>query len=150
MVFPGDSVVKNLPANAGDVGSISVWGRFPGEGNGNPLQYSCLENTMDRRAWKAVVHGVGKSWTWLSLKQVLFLYDITVYMFWFRFISFRVAKMYLSLYFPLLKQNIIDTYHLYDLCASQTTFIYPASFNYNNKKEVYSHFSEMETAVWEG
>ena len=58
--------------------------------------------------------------------------------------------MYLSLYFPLLKQNIIDTYHLYDLCASQTTFIYPASFNYNNKKEVYSHFSEMETAVWEG
>ena len=63
MGFPGGSVVKNLPVNAGDAGSISVWGRFPGEGNGNPLQYSCLENTMDGRAWKAVVHGVRKSWT---------------------------------------------------------------------------------------
>ena len=47
---------KNLPANAGDlrdVGSIPGWGRFPGEGNGNPLQYSCLENPMDRGAWQA-------------------------------------------------------------------------------------------------
>ena len=48
--FSGGSVVKNPPANAGDVGLISVWGRSPGEGNGNPLQYSCLENPMDRGA----------------------------------------------------------------------------------------------------
>ena len=46
--FLGDSVVKNLPANAGDVSSILVWGRSPGERDGNPLQYSCLENPMDR------------------------------------------------------------------------------------------------------
>ena len=46
--FPGGSGVKNMPANAGDTGSISGLGRFPGEGNGNPLQYSCLENSMDR------------------------------------------------------------------------------------------------------
>ena len=46
--FPGGSVVKNLPANAGDVGSIPGSGSFPGEDNGNPLQYSCLENYMDR------------------------------------------------------------------------------------------------------
>ena len=45
--FPGGSVVKNLPANAGDTRLIPVWGRSPGEGNGNPLQYSCLENPMD-------------------------------------------------------------------------------------------------------
>ena len=54
-------VVKNLPANAGDIrdlGSIPGWGRSPGEGNGNPLQYSCLENPMDREAWRATVHRV--------------------------------------------------------------------------------------------
>ena len=58
MGFLGDSAVKNLPANAGDVGLIPGSGRYPGEGNGNPLQYSCLENPMDRGAWWATVHGV--------------------------------------------------------------------------------------------
>ena len=53
--------VKNLPANVGDAGSIPGSGRSPGEGNGDPLQYSCLENSMDRGAWWATVHGVTKS-----------------------------------------------------------------------------------------
>ena len=56
-------MVKNLPANAGDAGSIPGLGRSPGEGNGKPLQCSCLENFMDRGAWQAAVHGVAKSWT---------------------------------------------------------------------------------------
>ena len=56
--FSGGSVVKNSPANAGDQGLIPVSGRSPGGGNGNPLQYSCLENSMDRGAWRATVHGV--------------------------------------------------------------------------------------------
>ena len=59
-------VVKNPPANAGDVrdvGSICGLGRSPGGGRGNPLQYSCLENPMDRGAWRATVHGVAMSWT---------------------------------------------------------------------------------------
>ena len=64
--FPGGSVVKNLPANAGDVGLISGLGRFPGVGNGNPLQYSCLENSMDRGAWWAEVHGVAERQTRLK------------------------------------------------------------------------------------
>ena len=55
--FPAGSVVKNMPANAGDVGSISGSGRSPGEGNGNPVQYSCLENSMNRGAWWATFHG---------------------------------------------------------------------------------------------
>ena len=55
--FPGGSVVKNPPANAGDMGWIPGSGRFPGEGNGNPLQYSCLGNPMGRGAWRAIVHG---------------------------------------------------------------------------------------------
>ena len=64
--FPGGSVVKNLPVNAGDVGSIPVSGRYPREGNDNPLQYSCLGNPMDSGAWRATVHGVAKSQTRLS------------------------------------------------------------------------------------
>ena len=66
----GGTVVKNLPANAGATGdtvSISGLGRSLGGGNGNPLQYSCQENPMDRGAWWATVHGVTKSWTWLSM-----------------------------------------------------------------------------------
>ena len=58
--FPGGSVVKSLPANAGYLGLIPGSGRSPGGGNGNPLQYSCLENPMDRGAWRATVHGVAK------------------------------------------------------------------------------------------
>ena len=59
-------VVKNLPANAGDLreaGLIPGSGRSPGGRNNNPLQYSCLENPRDRRAWRATVHGLAKSWT---------------------------------------------------------------------------------------
>ena len=54
----GGSVVKNLPASAGDAGSIPGLGRSPREGNSNPFQYSCLRNPMDRGAWQATVHGV--------------------------------------------------------------------------------------------
>ena len=53
-------VVKNLPANAGDTSMIPALGRSPGGGHGNPLQYSCLKNPMDRRAWQATEHGVAK------------------------------------------------------------------------------------------
>ena len=51
MSFPGDSVGKNIPDNAGDTGSVPGWGRSPEEGNDNPLQYSCLGNLMEREAW---------------------------------------------------------------------------------------------------
>ena len=61
--FSGGLVVKNPPANAGDVGSIPGSERPPGGGNGNPLQYSYLENPMDRGACQATIHGVAKSWT---------------------------------------------------------------------------------------
>ena len=67
--FPGGTVVKTLPANVGgerDTGSIPRLGRSLGEGNGNPLQYYCLENTMDRGVWRATVHGVAKNQTQIS------------------------------------------------------------------------------------
>ena len=63
--FPDGSVGKESARNAGDLGSIPGSGRSPGEGNGNPLQYSCLQNSMDRGAWWITVHGVTKSWTQL-------------------------------------------------------------------------------------
>ena len=64
--FPGGSVVKNPPANAGNMGSIPRLGRSPGGGTGNPLKHACLGNSMDRGAWWATVHRVAKSWTQLS------------------------------------------------------------------------------------
>ena len=64
--FPGGSDGKESACNVGDPGSISGLGRSPGEGNGNLLQYCCLENSMDRGIWWATVHGVTKSRTWLS------------------------------------------------------------------------------------
>ena len=60
--FPDGSVVKNPPANAGDEGLIPGSRRYPGKGNGNPFQYSCLRNPIDRGAWWATVHGVTKEW----------------------------------------------------------------------------------------
>ena len=67
--FQGGTVVKNLPVNAGnagDVNSVPEYQKSPGAGNGNPLQYSCLDSSMDRGAWYATVHGATKSWTRLT------------------------------------------------------------------------------------
>ena len=64
--FPSGSLVKNLPGNTGGTGDVDLiprLGRSPGGGNGNPLQYSCLDNARDRGIWLATVHGVAKSWT---------------------------------------------------------------------------------------
>ena len=88
--FPGGSEDKASACNAGDRGSIPGLGRSPGEGNGNPLQYSCLENPIDRGAWRATVHWVAESRTRLS--------DFT-----FTFgNSYTVFTEYLSWYFPLI------------------------------------------------
>ena len=59
-------MVKNLPASAGDLGSVPGSGRSPGKGNSDPFQYSCLESPMGRGTWQAIVHGVTKSWTQLD------------------------------------------------------------------------------------
>ena len=69
--LPHDSDAEESACNAGDLGSIPESGRSPGEGNSNPLQYSCLENPMHRGAWWATVHGVAKSWTQLSEQEPL-------------------------------------------------------------------------------
>ena len=66
MVFPGGSDCKESACNAGDLGSVPGLRRPPGEENGYTFQYSSLENSMDRGAWQATVHGVAKSWTQLS------------------------------------------------------------------------------------
>ena len=81
---PVAQLVKNLPANAGDAGSIPGSGRSPGEGNGTPLQYSCLGNPMDRGAWRAIVYGVKKSWTRLSvhayIHMFILLYSLLIHL----------------------------------------------------------------------
>ena len=70
MGFPDGSDGKESACNAGDLGSIPGSGRSPGGGHGNPLQYSCLGNSMDRGAWRATVHGVAKSKIQLSNSQL--------------------------------------------------------------------------------
>ena len=75
MDFPYGSDSKESACNVGYPGSIPGLGRSPGKGNGNPLQYSCLENPMDRGAWQATVHGVAKSQTWLSDLTFLFFHQ---------------------------------------------------------------------------
>ena len=78
--FLGGRVIKNPPTNAGDTrDAVSIPGRrrSPGGGNGNPLQYSCLENPMDRGAWWATVHGVAKSWTRLSTHACTMTLDLS-------------------------------------------------------------------------
>ena len=72
MGLPGDSEGKESACSVGDPGSISGLGRSPGEGHGNPLQYSCLENPMDWGVWWATVHGVAKSWTRLNEFTIYF------------------------------------------------------------------------------
>ena len=79
MGFPRGSVVKNLPANAGDVDSIPGSGRPPGEGNENLLQYSCLESPMDKGTWLAMVQRVAKSWIQLSYWAYMHAYSIYMY-----------------------------------------------------------------------
>ena len=77
MGFPGGKVVKNQPASArdtGDVDSVPGSGRPLGGGHGNSLQYSCLENSMDREVWWATVHGIAKSRTRLRLSKVSFIH----------------------------------------------------------------------------
>ena len=73
--FPGGSDGKESACIVRDLGSIPGSGASPGEGNGNPLQHSRLENSMDRRAWKATVHGVAKNWTRLSELHTRMLLD---------------------------------------------------------------------------
>ena len=77
--FPGGSVVRNAPANAGDSGLIPGSGRSPGEENSNPLHYSCLGNLMDREAWRAAIHGVSKRVKhYLVTKQQIETYTVEV------------------------------------------------------------------------
>ena len=73
--FPGSAVGKNPPANAGDADSIPGSGRSPGEGNDNLFQYSCLENSMDRGVWQAIVYGIAKRWT----RAYIYIYKLFSY-----------------------------------------------------------------------
>ena len=110
--LPGGSDCKASACNAGDPGSIPGSGRSPGEGNGNPLQYSCLENSMDGGAWKATVHGVAKNQTWLS--------DFTYTVLVFFFLTYFTLYNRLQFHPPHLDRWILNILSL--LCLSNIYF----------------------------
>ena len=114
--FSDGSVVKNPPANGGDVGSIPRLGRSPGEGNGNLLQYSCLENPMDGGAWWATVHGVAKSRTRLS--------DFT-----HKVNPIIVLECLLGIFWSKRKQFSSEIAFLYSLCLSILTVNFEMTMN---------------------
>ena len=88
--FPGGSDCKRSVCNVGNLGLIPQSGRSPGEGNGNPFQYSCLENSMDRGAWRATVHGVTKkSDMTKGLTCLLFSFSCIIYTTWYMPLSFK-------------------------------------------------------------
>ena len=90
--FSGGSVVKNLPANSRDSGWIPGWGRSPGEGNSNPLQYSCLENSTNRGAWWATVHRVTESDLPQPLSYFFIIIIITItYQHWHFLLKYRAT-----------------------------------------------------------
>ena len=93
--FPGGSDGKESACNAGNPGSIPGSGRFPGEGNGNPLQYSCLENFMGRGAWWTTVHGVSKSRTQLSDWHFYFHVYTHSHVYMYTFQKMKVNKIHL-------------------------------------------------------
>ena len=116
--FPGGAVVKDPPASSGDPGSIPRLGRSPGGGNGNPLQYSCLENSMARGPWTATVHGVAKSRTRLSArahrpqKQAqFFLTELLSHLCSGELRSTSNLKAPLSSSISLRKKNLTDSTH---------------------------------------
>ena len=94
--FPGGSDSKEYFCNAGDPGWFLPLGRSPGEGNGYPLQYSCLENTMIRGAWRSMVHGITKGQTWLS-DQHFQLFYFYVFLMPQSYSESMTKKQYLSL-----------------------------------------------------
>ena len=108
MGFPGGSDGKESACKMGDLGSIPGSGRSPGEENSYPLQYSCLENSMDRSAWWATVHGVAKSWTQLSNFHFTFFPLVTISL-WVCFSS--VNKFICTIFLD-------STYIWYSICLS--------------------------------
>ena len=120
--LPGGSDVKNLPADAwdtGGTGSIPESGRSPGGGDGTPLQYSWLEDPIDRGAWRVTVHGIAKSWTWLSTHACMLYMKIEKilsshlkeknYFYFFNFVPIRDDEYVWNLWWKAL-HNICKSY----------------------------------------
>ena len=114
MGFPGDSNGKESTCNAEDLGSIPGLGRYPREGNGNSLQYSCLENSMDRGAWWTTAHGVAKSRTWLN--DFTFTCQMDKLMsawFWIKWYSWKFSEFHAG--HPFFQSSVIKSV-LQELC----------------------------------
>ena len=114
--FPGGSDSKLSACNVWDLGSILGSGRSSGAGNGNPLQYSCLENSVERGAWRAAVHGVTKSQAWLSNWH-------------FQFLSLSSERPFLTLYLKLFFSNFLVLHSYYNTYTFVCCIIFTTHLN---------------------
>ena len=150
--FPGASVIKNLPANTGDIrdsGSIPTSGRSPGEGHGNPLQYSCLENSMDRGAWRATVHTVTNSqtplrrltsilvrrWLWVPRWQNVDLWSLILCVKWKNVLGW---DLYLNL---LTSSELIAFYNVHENHPASWSLEWNINRGHFNQKGIFLHQS---------
>ena len=111
--FPSSSDIKESACGAGDPGLIPVLGRYPGEGNGSTLQYFCLENSMHRGTWQAVVHGVVKSWTllndWQLLEKIVFQWLCKSRKYFFKKIPYFVLSLLFKIILSGMPSSKINT-----------------------------------------
>ena len=92
-VFPGGSDDKESDCSAGDPGSVPGWGRSLREGNGHPLQYSCLENPMDRGDSQAAVHGISRIMKWLPVMSLVNIHNLTYLPFFLVISTFKICSL---------------------------------------------------------
>ena len=123
--FPGGSDGKASACNVGDLGSISGLGRSPGEGNGNLLQYCCLENSMDGGIWWATVHGVTKSRTWLS-NFTFYVGCIDIYNYYVFLLDWSLGHYAVSF---LISCKNFKVYFVWYEIVTPTFFCFPFAWN---------------------
>ena len=140
-------VVKNLPANTGDVGSIPELGRSSGERNGNPLQYSCPENPTDRGAWRATVHGVAESRTQTSSQWLVTVHHLRlamcmdIYVFTRLYVLFHFNMSWLQILVSTVVWVIIQWHWVYPYCYATITTTYLQNFHLSQTEALYTLYS---------
>ena len=141
MGFPGGSDGKASAYNGGGLVSIPGQGRFPGEGNGNPVQYSCLENSMDRGAWQATVHEVAKNWIQLSN----FTFFLSFFLSFFTQVLILSKSIYVLNTFPIRKDSLYRYINFFVLGKSEENLCFKMYTEIKRDKNIQNNLEEKQS-----